>query len=126
MGRWNVSESSGVITLTLEGTLSKDDMQAFVVAHNKTIEGMQGRDYKVFCDLRRLAPLNADCAALMESAKSFSSSQPNFRGSAVWVESSIVAMQHKRTSASGGVLETELISEDEGMLRAHLAKVYRK
>lgn len=126
MGHWTVTESRGVIALMLEGTLNKEDMQAFVAAHNEAIAAMNGRDYKIFCDLRKLAPMHADCTALMENAKTFSSAQPNFRGSAVWVESSIVAMQHRRTSTSGGVMETELISEDEEALRAHLAKVHRQ
>lgn len=128
MGRWVVDtkKEPGILHLELEGSFNLDDMKAFVAAHNKAIDEMNGAEYRVFCDIRKLAPLKAECAELMEKAKQHSSSQFNFRGSAVWVASSIVAMQHKRTSQTGGVLETELISEDETALREHLRKVFRR
>jgi hypothetical protein len=62
----------------------------------------------------------------MEEAKKYSASRPNFRGSAVLVASATIAMQHRRTSIGGGVMDTELISDDEAELRAHLARVHRR
>jgi hypothetical protein len=38
----------------------------------------------------------------------------------------MVAEQHRRTSTSSGVVETELISSDERALWEHLGKVFRK
>jgi hypothetical protein len=61
----------------------------------------------------------------MERAKEYSASRPNFQGSAVLIASSVVAMQHRRTSASGGVLDTELISDDEAACWQHLAHITR-
>ena len=61
----------------------------------------------------------------MEAAKRHSASQRGFLGSAVHVTSAMVAMQHKRTSVGGGVMQTELISDDEEALRAHIATVRR-
>ena len=128
MGKWSVDPKSedGILRLSLEGAMSLDDMKAFVAAHNEAIKGYKGDDYRVFCDIRHLSPLKPECAEVMEAAKTFSSAQPNFRGSAVWVQSSIVAMQHKRTSESGGVMDTELISADEAALRKHLKDVFRR
>ena len=64
--------------------------------------------------------------ALFETAKQHSASKPNFQGSAVLVSSQVVAMQHRRTSSAGGVLETELISDDEAACWEHLRRVRRE
>jgi len=121
----NVSEP-GILLLTLRGRISLDEMRAFVAAHNTAIDRLHGADYKVFCDIRELAPLAPDCTALFEQAKKYSDAHHNFRGSAVWVSGAVVSMQHARTSRASGVLSTELISSDEAALREHLSKVWRK
>jgi hypothetical protein len=128
MGAWKVDEKSepGVLRLELSGTLTPDETRAFLTAHNRAIDGYRGRDYKVWCDLSALAPLSPECAALMEEVKRYSSKQPGFRGSAVLVSSATVSMQHRRTSVSGGVMGTELISDDAAVLREHLRTVYRR
>ena len=115
----------GIIRLTLSGKLSTDDMKAFLLAHNAAIDAMKGRDYKVFVDMRGLSPLSSEGAELMERCKQYSSSHENFRGSAVLVSSATIALQHRRTSISGRVMETELISDDEEACMKHLEKVYR-
>ena len=58
--------------------------------------------------------------------KAYSAAHANFQGSAVLVASTIVAMQHRRTSASGGVIDTELISAEEATCWEHLAKITRQ
>lgn len=128
MGLWTVDEKSepGVLRLKVSGTLTLDEARAFVKAHNRAIDGYAGRDYKVWCDLAELSPLSGECAALFEEAKRYSSKQPSFRGSAVLVSSATVAMQHRRTSVSGGVMSTELISHDPVALREHLRSVNRR
>ncbi len=100
-------------------------MEAFVSAHNAAINAFDGADYRVFCDIRALFPLSPEAAAQFTLAKSYSAGRRNFRGSAVWVASSIIAMQHQRTSAAGRVLDTERISEEEAVCWAHLSKVDR-
>ena len=126
--QWEVDIVSepGLVKVRLHGRFDVDDMATFVAAHNAAIEALRGTDYKVFCDIRDLLPLSPACAELMTKAKSFSDSRRNFRGSAVWVVSAIVAMQHARTSKQSGVSPTELISHDEAALRAHLATVWRE
>jgi hypothetical protein len=61
----------------------------------------------------------------MEGAKAYSASLPNFQGSAVLVTSQVIAMQHRRTSTDSGVMDTELISDDEEACREHLRRVQR-
>jgi hypothetical protein len=61
----------------------------------------------------------------MEQAKIYSSKRPNFRGSAVLVNRATILLQHRRTSASGGVIDSELLSDDEAECKRHLASVYR-
>ena len=126
--QWEVDSRTepGILRLTLRGRISAPTMTAFVAAHNSAIDGYEGADYKVFCDLRELSPLLPECAELFRRAKAYSDSQKNFRGSAVWVSNAIVSMQHARTSKSSGVLSTELLSSDEAALRAHLSTVWRK
>ena len=109
----------------MEGAIAASDMEAFVAAHNAAIDAFRGRDYRVFCDIRGLLPLSPESATIFEQAKSYSAKQKNFRGSAVWVASKLVAMQHQRTSVASGVMNTELISEDEAACWAHLAQVAR-
>jgi hypothetical protein len=63
---------------------------------------------------------------MMEQCKRYSSQHANFRGSAVLATSATVAMQHRRTSMSGGVLDTELITENEAAAWKHLESVRRQ
>ncbi len=128
MGAWIVDETSkpGILHLTLKGMITNEQMKAFVVAHNRAIDGYRGQDYKVWCDISELLPLNRESTEMFEAAKRYSSQQKNFRGSAVLVSGATTSMQHRRTSVAGGVMDTELISEDAEALRAHLAAVYRR
>ena len=116
--QWEVDSETepGILRLRLDGRFSMADMTAFVTAHNAAIDAMEGADYKVFCDIRKLVPLTPDCAELLRQAKAYSDSKKNFRGSAVWVENAIVSMQHARTSKQSGVLPTELSSSDEAAM----------
>lgn len=115
----------GILTLRLEGHIGDDDMSAFVNSHNRAIDAFAGTEYRVFCDVRELKPLSPSGTALFEKAKAYSAQHPNFQGSAVLVSSSIISMQHRRTSVSSGVMETELITDDEAACTAHLARVKR-
>ncbi len=116
----------GILCMTLSGVFTKDEMARCLEEHNAAIDAFDGADYRVFVDIRDLAPLSPECAALMEEAKVYSSTRPNFRGSAVLVASKIIALQHQRTSVAGGVMGTELISEDPAACEAHLATIRRK
>jgi hypothetical protein len=128
MGTWSVDTTTtpGVLRLSLEGRFAIEEMAAFVDAHNRAIDGYGGRDYKVWCDISKLLTLGQDCVHLLEKAKQYSSAHKNFRGSAVLVASAIVALQHRRTSLDGGVMGTELISQDVHALEQHLRTVYRR
>ncbi len=110
----------GVLWIALVDSPSAEEMHELVAAHNTAILGYAGEPYTVFCDLRAQKVLSPEAAAVFEEAKAFSSAQPNFLGSAVLVASQVVGMQHRRTSLSGGVGETELIGNEEGPLWAHL------
>jgi hypothetical protein len=44
----------------------------------------------------------------------------------VLVANAVVALQHRRTSVEGGVISTELISQDVQSLEDHLRTVYRR
>lgn len=128
MGSWSVDGSSrpGILALRLEGSLSVDEMTKLVAAHDAAIDAFRGAEYRVFCDIRELRPLSPACTALFEQAKAYSNAHANFQGSAVLVASKLVALQHQRTSVSGGVMDSELISEDEAACWSHLARVRRR
>jgi hypothetical protein len=128
MGQWNVDATStpGILRLTLSGQITLDEMTAFVDAHNRAIDSYDGSDYKVWCDISKLLTLSPECAHVFEKAKYYSNTHRNFRGSAVLVASAVVAMQHRRTSVDGGVMSTELISQDPRALHDHLRTVYRQ
>lgn len=128
MGKWSVDTTTrpSILRLSLEGRVTVEEMTAFVDAHNHAIDGYAGADYKVWCDISRLQTLDKACADLFEKAKQYSNAHRNFRGSAVLVASAVVAMQHRRTSVGGGVMSTELISEDPVALELHLRTVYRR
>jgi hypothetical protein len=115
----------GVLMLRLVGAPSPEEMQLFVRLHNQAVDAFRSKHYRVFCDIRELLPLSPEAADLFEQAKAYSASRPNFQGSAVLTSSSVVAMQHRRTSMNSGVLSTELLSDDEGACWAHLARVQR-
>jgi hypothetical protein len=129
VGTFNVrtDRKPGILWFEIEGFMTVEDATAYVAAHKAAVDSFGDRDYKVFGDNRKMSTLSAEAAALFEQAKKYSSSHPNFRGSAIWVSSSVlVAEQHRRTSTSSGVMGSELISSDENALWDHLAKVHRK
>lgn len=125
---WKVEPDSvrSVLRLRLEGIMSDDEMHAFVIAHDRAIDGFGGADYRVFCDIRGLKPLSPAGTELFEKAKRYSAAHGNFRGSAVLTDSPLAAMQHQRTSVSSGVMSTELISQDEKTCWDHLEALARK
>jgi hypothetical protein len=127
MGSWIVDTTSepGILRLRLVGQITVSEMGAFVEAHNRAIDAYAGRDYKVLCDLSEMDVLEPKVAQMFEVAKRYSSSHPNFRGSGVYVASNIVGLQHRHTSIRGGVMGTELISDDMELLREHLRTVWR-
>lgn len=128
MGHWGIDgdSSPGVLCMKLSGSLSTQEMIEFVRAHNLAIDALGEAEYRVFVDLRELLPLSPEAAEIFEEAKSHSAGKLNFRGSAVLVKSSLIAMQHRRTSSSSGVLDTELISDDREACWEHLRTVSRK
>lgn len=127
MGSWVVDATSepGILVLRVLGALSSAEMASFVRAHNAAVDAFGINTYKVFCDLREMNPLSPEAAVHFESAKQHSSARPNFQGSAVLVSSQLIAMQHRRTSITGGVMDSELISNDEAACREHLRRVRR-
>jgi hypothetical protein len=128
VGIWTLDAKSeqGLLRIKLAGRLTEEEARAFVAAHNDAIRQYGGRPYQVWVDITQLSPLSPEAAEIVEQSKRFSNAQPNFRGSAVLVASPMVAMQHRRTSISGGVMDSELISEDADALRAHLRTVNRR
>jgi hypothetical protein len=124
---WKVDGRSrpGVLQLQVSGRISVEEMREFVKAHDHAIDAFDGKDYRVFCDIRSLAPLSPECAELFLKAKAYSNAHTNFQGSSVWVDNALAALQHRRTSQEGGVLSTELISENETQLWDHLRTVTR-
>lgn len=119
---WNIDADRrpGVLWIEVVDSPSAEEMHELVASHNTAIQAYAGKPYTVFCDLRAMKVLSPEAAAAFEDAKAFSSAQPNFLGSSVLVASQVVGMQHRRTSLSGGVGETELIGADEGPLWEHL------
>jgi hypothetical protein len=109
----------------LTGALQTEDVRQFVVAHNAAVDAMRGGDYKVWLDLRGMEPLSPEATEVMEQAKSYSSKHPNFRGSAVLVNRAMILLQHRRTSVSSGLIDSELLSDDEAVCKRHLASVHR-
>jgi len=129
VGTFNVrtDRKPGILWFEIEGFMTVAEATAYVAAHKAAVDSFGDRDYKVFGDIRKMSTLSAECSALFEQAKKYSSSHPNFRGSAIWIARSVlVEEQHRRTSSSSGVAGTELISSDEKALWDHLDKVYRK
>jgi hypothetical protein len=125
---WEVDTKSmpGTIRCVLTGVVDATDVKNFVAAHNRAVDSMRGADYKVWVDLRGMEPLSPEATEIMEQAKRYSGRHPNFRGSAVLVSRATILLQHRRTSVSGGVIDSELLSDDEAECKRHLASVYRK
>lgn len=128
MGLWSVDTVSepGVLRLKLVGQLSTQDLTDFVEAHNRAIDSFGTRDYKVWVDMSEMEPLSPAASVIMEQAKRYSHAHPNFRGSSVLISKSTVGLQHRSSSIRSGVMSTEMIGEDEDVLREHLRTVYRR
>jgi hypothetical protein len=126
-GTWQVDTTSspGIIRCILRGVIDVEQTKAFVAAHNSAVDSMDEANYKVWVDLRELEPLSPEATEVMEQAKRYSSAHSNFRGSAVLVSRATILLQHRRTSVSGGVIDSEILSDDEEECRRHLATVSR-
>lgn len=124
---WNVDGrgTPGILLLRLEGQLGDAEMQDFATAHDRAVDDFAGAQFRIFCDLRGLKPLSPQGALLFERSKRYTAGHANFQGSAALVSSVMIAMQHRKTSISGGVMATEMITDDERACRAHLATVRR-
>lgn len=109
--------------MELSGALAADDMLRYSAEIADAIQTLKGVPYCIFCDSRLQLPLSPEAAAVLSSAKEFSAAQPNFIGSAVLVSTSMVAMQHRRTSTEGHVMGTELISDDPAACWKHLRRL---
>jgi len=125
MGTWKVEtdRKPGIVWFELAGTMSIEEMRQFGAAAGKAIQSVGGAEFQIFCDIRALKVLSPECTKMFETAKGYSASLSNFRGSGVWVANSTTALQHKMSSVKGGVMKTELISDDEQALWAHLDKL---
>jgi hypothetical protein len=128
MGNFKIDGASrpGILLVELHGSLSAEDMAALGKAHQEAVIALKGAPYRVFCDLRNMLPLSPEAAASFQAVKTAGALQPNFQGSAVLVSSSVVAMQHRRTSIESGVIDTELICDDEAACWEHLRRITRK
>jgi hypothetical protein len=128
MGTYKIDTTTtpGVVRLVFAGAFSDDEVRTFVAAHNAAIESLGKKPYRVFVDLRQMLPLSPSAAEIMEQSKRFSASKANFRGSAVCVASSLIALQHRRTSAEAGVADTEFSSTSEDECWEWLRKVERR
>lgn len=115
----------GVLWLRLWGSIKPAEMESFLAEHNAAIDAYSGRTYRVLCDIRKLAPLSPQASVAFESAKAYSAAHMNFHGSAVLVDSALVALQHERTSTAAGVISTELITDNEEAALNHLSSVSR-
>jgi hypothetical protein len=122
MGSWAVAtdRKPGVLWVELTGSLSAEEAREFRDANVTAIQGFGGKPYVVFADNREMKVLSPEAAAVFEEIKTFSGAQPNFRGSAILVASSLLGMQNRRTSIAGGVMQTELIGDDAEALWRHL------
>ncbi len=127
MGRFRIDGTSkpGIIIFQLEGALSPQEMREYVAACKRTIEALHGAQFRSFVDIRVMLPLSPESTSILQEVKEHAAAQPNFQGSAVLVASSLIAMQHRRTSIASGVMETELISDDEAACWEHLRRVRR-
>lgn len=127
MGKWSIDTRTrpGILAVRLEGAFLLDEMREFIASHNAAVDAFGTHAYRVFVDIRMLVALRPECATELEKAKRYSATRDNFQGSAVLTLGSVVAMQHRRTSQTGGVLDTELISDDEAACWRHLATVRR-
>jgi hypothetical protein len=125
MGSWTVDPGRrpGVLWLEITGILTVDEARSLVEGHRAGVDWFAGEKYAVFCDLREMKVLSGEAAATFEEAKIYSAAQPNFRGSSVLVASTVVALQHRRTSTSGGVMNTEMIGTDEDALWEHITEL---
>lgn len=125
---WKVERDGarGLLRLRLEGILGDADMHELVTAHDRAVDDFAGAEYRVFCDIRGLKPLSPASTELFERAKRYSAAHGNFRGSAVLTDSPLAATQHQRTSVAGGVMSTELITQDENACWEHLDALLRK
>jgi hypothetical protein len=127
MGTWTIDETTtpGIVRVKIDGVISLQEVRELSMSFMAAVDRLQGTPFRVFADLRTLVPLSPEVTHEFEIVKSRTAARSNFQGSAVLTASSVVAMQHRRTSQSSGVLDTELISDDEAACWQHLQTISR-
>lgn len=95
-------------------------VRALTRAHTQALLATSGAQFRVLVDLRGLAPLDNEAAALFSEVKRAGQALPGYLGRVVLCDSATVAMQQRRTSLEDGTADQELITFDADEARRYL------
>ena len=105
-----------VVSIRLTDYVGLMQVRDLATAHAEALEHTGGDEFKVYCDLRGLFPLDAESVAIFGDMKRIAASLPGWRGAIILVDSATIAMQQRRTTpttATGEATTAELITSDE-------------
>ena len=108
---------SGVLALRLTRQVTITHMRALLRAHGAALAATGGDQFRVLADLRGLAPLDSESAAMFSEIKRSAQALPGFVERVVLCDSATVAMQQRRTSIEDGTAAIEMITFDDGDAR---------
>lgn len=110
-----------LLSMRLAVQVPPDEMLELLRVHEEALDATGGQAFKVFADLRRLAPLEPAALSTFANIKDASAAAPGFRGMAILVDSPTLGMQQRRTRADSGRDDSlELVTHDEFQARRFL------
>lgn len=105
------------LTIRLAHLVSAASLRILQRKHVEALAATAAEPFKVLLDLRGVAPLGPDSAAVLSEVKRAEALLQGFRGRAVLCDSATVAMQQRRTSLNDGTAEREVVTLEP--LEAH-------
>lgn len=122
MWRIEFEPKSRVLSIRLTDYAGLMQVRDLAAAQAQALEHTGGEEFRVFCDLRGLFPLDAESVAIFGDMKRVAASLPGWRGAVILVDSATIAMQQKRTSPTTnttgeGGTAGEVITSDESEAR---------
>lgn len=123
---WSIEldPATRVLSLRLVHQVTATQMRALSRAHSQALGAALAETFRVFADLRGLAPLDSEALAVFAEVRRTASTHAGYRGRAVLTDGATVAMQQRRIALedAASIAASELITGELAEARTFLAR----
>ena len=120
MWRVEYDPAARLLSMRLVDAVDGRQARALARAHAGALEATAGAPFRVLFDLRGLAPLDEDAAAVLADVKRVAATLAGYQGRAILVDSPTIAMQQRRATLEEEAPAVEVITTDPDEARSFL------